>query len=206
MPDDIFEWLNRYTDVSCETFDRLVLYHDLLLKWQNKINLVGPDTISDSWKRHFLDSLQLQSQIKNEGEIIVDIGTGAGFPGMVLAASRYKNIHLIESDSRKISFLKEVARLTEADVSIHHDRVEKISIDNVSIVVSRACASLDKLFSYSINFVSHETICLFHKGKNYSKDIDEAKSNWDFDTVILPSVTDKEGVILKVTNLRKRRV
>lgn len=205
MPEAIFELLNKHVKVSRETCERLTLYYDLLVKWQSKVNLVGPDTIADAWKRHFLDSLQLAYFIENRDGIIVDIGTGAGFPGLVLAIAGY-DVHLIESDTKKVSFLKEVARITHTNVAIHHNRVENISIDNVSVIVSRACAPLEKLFSYSEKFVSHGTICLFHKGKNYSKDIEDANSHWQFDVAALPSVTDVEGVILKVENLRKRGV
>ena len=206
VPDDTFSWLNTHVSVSRKTFDLLNIYHNLLLKWQPKVNLVGPDTISDAWKRHFLDSLQLQNHIENYDARIVDIGTGAGFPGMVLAISGNTNIHLIESDSKKILFLREVARITKTNVIIHHDRIENVELKNVGMVISRACAPLTKLFSYSANFVSHETICLFHKGKNYSKDSEDAKNDWEFESVVLPSIADTEGVVLKITNLRKRVV
>jgi 16S rRNA (guanine527-N7)-methyltransferase len=200
----MFELLNRHVSVSRETYDRLTLYYDLLVKWQAKVNLVGPDTISQAWQRHFLDSLQLQQYIENKNAIIADIGTGAGFPGMALAILGYKNIHLIESDAKKITFLREVARITNTSVSIHHGRVENILIDNISFILSRACAPLDQLFSYSKNFVSHETICLFHKGKNYSKDIEDAKLHWLFEAGVFPSIVDTESVVLKIINLRKR--
>ena len=204
MPDHIFEFLNKKTDVSRETFERLSLYHDLLLKWQSKVNLIGPDTIPDSWNRHFLDSLQLQNHIKNYNGKILDIGSGAGFPGMVLAVCGYQNIHLVESDSKKVLFLREVARITNTNVDIYNERVENLSVDNVSYITSRAFSSLTKLFSLSSKFVSHETICLFHKGKNYSMDIEEAKQNWLFDTTISPSITDNDGVILEIRNIRPK--
>ena len=206
MPDHFFSWLNEYVDVSRETYDRLSLYHNLLVKWQAKVNLVGPDTISDAWRRHFLDSLQISKFIENKNAKIVDIGTGAGFPGMGLSIFGYQNIHLIESDAKKITFLKEVARITKSNATIHHSRIEQSTIDDVDVVVSRACAPLPKLYSYASRFVSHETICLFHKGKNYSKDSEDAQSDWQFDMTVSPSVTDTEGVILKIQNLRKRGV
>lgn len=202
---NVFEFLNRHQNVSRETFLRLEAYHSLLLKWQPKINLVGPDTINDAWDRHFLDSLQLIKFIGNNvDKTIIDLGSGAGFPGMVLAAAGYRNIHLIESDTRKVAFLREVARATESKVEIHHARIEDVSIEKVDIIVSRACSSLDKLLSYSIQNVSRETFCLFHKGKNYTKEIEDAKLHWQFDHSATPSIVGVDGVILQLSNLRKQ--
>jgi len=204
--DEIFQLLNRHVSVSHETLDRLFLYHDLLLKWQSKVNLIGPDTIPDSWNRHFLDSLQLLNYLPDPSVRIADLGSGAGFPGMVMAIAGMENVHLIESDTKKILFLKEVARITSTKVLLHHCRIEGHPIDHVDVVVSRACSSLEKLFALSSDYVSHETICLFHKGKNYSIELEEAKNKWDFDPIVYKSITDPLGVVLKIEHLRKRGV
>jgi 16S rRNA (guanine527-N7)-methyltransferase len=205
MSHDPFSLLNSHVAVSRETFQRLKIYHDLLLKWQSKINLVGKDTIPDSWSRHFLDSLQLKNYLMGVDGKILDVGTGAGFPGMVLAIAGVKNIFLIDSDEKKISFLKEVSRETKTDVNIICDRVENYSTDNVSIILSRAVANLCDLFETNFHNVSHETICLFPKGKNYAREIDDAKKEWSFKHDILPSVTDKNAVILRVSNLQRKK-
>jgi 16S rRNA (guanine527-N7)-methyltransferase len=204
--DNTYAWLNEHIDVSRETFDRLALYHSLLVKWQAKVNLVGPDTVSDAWRRHFLDSLQLQKYIENRNAHIADIGSGAGFPGVVLALSGYDNMHVVESDAKKTLFMREVARVTNTKITVHHNRIEKTDLDTIAYVTSRALAPLEKLFSLTTHFVSHETICLFHKGKNYITDIQDAKKHWSFDVEVLPSITDTEGVILRIENLRKRTV
>lgn len=201
---DAFELLNRHFDVSRETFNKLSLYHNLLLKWQPQINLVGPNTIADSWQRHFLDSAQLLKYIDDKTQSIADIGSGAGFPGLVLATCGATNVHLIESDTRKITFLREVSRITQTNVTIHHQRSEKGIDTPIRIIVSRACSELDHLLELSSPYVSHETICLFHKGKNYSTELEGATKRWMFDHNILPSVTDPQGVILKLSNIRKR--
>ena len=204
MTSDEYNFVKNTFGVSRETFERLKIYQELLLKWQAKINLIGPDTVSDSWNRHFVDSLQILPYIDDKNAVAVDMGTGAGFPGMVMAIAGMANVHLIESDTKKIIFLKEVARLTHTDVSIHHMRIEEATIDNVKLIFSRACSSLSQLLSYSQNYVSRETKCLFHKGKNYSKELLDSQSDWLFDYSVYPSITDAQGSILQVTNLRMR--
>jgi 16S rRNA (guanine527-N7)-methyltransferase len=204
MTKSAFELLNNYISISHETFDKLSAYHDLLLKWQSKINLISNDTIKDVWRRHFLDSLQLLSYIDNKEKAIVDLGSGAGFPAMALAIAGFQNVHLVESDIRKSAFLREVARITETKATIHNCRIEEIKIEKIDIVTSRACASLDKLLHLVYDKISHETICLFHKGKNYSMECEEASKNWQYDISVTPSIVDSEGVIVKISNLHKR--
>lgn len=206
MPDDPFDLLNCCYKVSRETFERLEAYYSLLVKWQKSINLVGPETLADAWSRHFLDSLQLMNNIDDAAKIIVDIGSGAGFPGMVLAICGATNVHLIESDGKKVTFLSEVARVTNTKLTIHHSRVENIKGVSPGVIVSRACDSLKKLLSLSSNFVSRENFCLFHKGKNYSNEINEAKLHWMFDIDVIPSITNKEGVVLKLTHISERMI
>lgn len=203
VPNNPYEFLNSHLPVSRGTFERLNLYYDLLLKWQNSINLVGGDTIGDAWNRHFLDSLQLAKYIDDKQKIIADIGSGAGFPGMALAIYGYTNIHLIESDARKVAFLREVARITDTKISIHHCRIEEHKIEKIDIFISRACASLDKLLQLISESVSHETICLFHKGKNYSIEVDNTSLNWQYDLAVMPSIADFQSVIMKLYNIKK---
>jgi len=199
-----FEKLKSVIDVSRETYDQLKLYQQLLFKWQNKINLIGPDTVAASWQRHFVDSLQLLSLIKNISGKSIDLGSGAGFPGMVLAIAGAGDMHLIESDGKKVMFLKEVARITNTPVTIHHGRIEEVKLDHVANIFSRACSSLSTLFALSEKYVSRETICTFHKGKNSSKELLDSEVEWLFDYSIHPSLTDTEGRILQITNLRKK--
>lgn len=206
MPDDVLKILKNDFHVSHETLEKLILYHDTLIKWESKINLIGPGTSHDIWNRHILDSIQLLKYIPDISACIADIGSGSGFPGMVLAIAGAKNIHLIESDGKKISFLQEISRLTRTLVHIHHSRIEDVLLPNIDIFVSRACSDLSVLLRYITNFVSHETICLFHKGKNYSKEIEDAKKDWSFDTEVFSSITDSHGVILKLSHIGRRQV
>lgn len=203
-PDDGFEFLNRHVEVSRETFSKFLLYKDLLLKWQAKINLVGDDTIADLWGRHFLDSIQLMPLLPKTKKPIVDFGTGAGFPGMVLAIMGIPNIHLIESDQKKISFLKEAARITQADVKIHSGRVENTKIHEAGVVTARALAPLSQLLEYTFPHVSHETICLFPKGKNWDMEIKDAQTKWQFDYQTTPSITDPNAIILSISHLERK--
>ncbi len=204
VPDN-FELLNRHVNVSRETYEKLSVFHNLLIKWQQKINLISNDTISDIWNRHILDSLQLQILIPDTESLIVDMGAGAGFPGLVLAISGYKNVTLIESDAKKITFLREAARVTGAAVSLAHSRIEENILPPQNFVLARACSELSALLAYAFPFLSHETTCLFHKGKNYSKEIEEANEDWQFDHAVIPSLTSDQGVIVKLSNVRKRR-
>lgn len=201
--EDIFKLLNSHVEVSRETFGKLVVYHDLLVKWQAKVNLVGPDTVKDAWSRHFLDSIQLIKLLTAKKISLMDIGSGAGFPGMVLAIMGVENVHLVESDQKKIIFLKEVSRETKTPVTFHATRVEHVKHDVFDVIVSRACSSLDTLLTYSNPFVSHETVCLFPKGRNYATELEDAEKHWNFQHLVVKSVTDIQGVVLKISNLRR---
>ena len=201
---DPFELLNEHVNVSRETFSKLSIYHDLLLKWQRKINLISPDTVANSWERHFLDSLQLLKHIPSTHGNIIDIGTGAGFPGMALAVAGIDNIHLIESDAKKVTFLKNVSRETFSPVSVLHGRMENIQLENVHIILSRACSNLTQLLELASKNVSRETFCLFHKGKNWAKEVEDANKSWEFDLTTIPSVTDSSGMIVKLSTIYRR--
>ena len=203
MPNDPYSLLNAHIAVSHETVEKLSKYHNTLLKWQKKINLIGKDTIDEAWTRHFLDSLQLVNYIDDKNKVIVDLGSGAGFPGMALAIAGYNSVHLIESDARKVAFLLEISRITATKLSIHHCRIEDNPVVKIDIFTSRACASLDKLLHLIAPFLSHETICLFHKGKNYAIENEEALLHWQYNLDIIPSIASSEGVILKLSNIRK---
>jgi 16S rRNA (guanine527-N7)-methyltransferase len=204
---DAFELLNRYGNVSRETFERLESYHALLVKWQKAVNLVGPDTLPDAWRRHFLDSLQLIPLLPQDKPItLMDMGTGAGFPGLVLAIATGFTVHLVESDAKKVSFLREVSRVTNAPVVIHHSRIEAVEFEDKTpdVILSRACSSLANLLSLAGKNVSRETYCCFHKGKNYGMEIDEARNAWVFDVSITPSIVDPQGVLLSLSNICRR--
>lgn len=202
---DLIEVLNASPyPVSRETVDALLAYQSLLLKWQARINLIGPDTIPHLAERHFLDSIQLRPLLPSKAKRVLDIGSGAGFPGLVLALLNVPEVHLVESDARKAVFLREAARIMGAHVQIHHARIESLELGLMDVVVSRACSRLDTLLEYSYPSVSHETHCLFPKGRNYSKEIESAQADWEFGIKIHPSLIDSESVILELTHVKRR--
>jgi len=187
--------------VSRETAERLQSYADLLVKWQAKINLVGPATIPDLWRRHFLDSAQLQ-RLLPAGPIL-DLGSGAGFPGMVLAILRDDPVHLVESDARKCAFLREVARLTNAAATIHNCRIESLSPFPVTAVTARALASVASLLSLAEGFLSPSTECLFLKGEKLEDELTEAAKDWKMTTERIQSLSDPQGIILRVKEVHR---
>ena len=131
--------------VNRDQMDRLASYLILLQKWQGRINLVGPQTMLDPWKRHFFDSAQLVPLLPEGRPKVVDLGSGGGFPGMVRAMLSTADVHLVESDGRKCVFLREVARLTDTDVTVHNGRIESLQPLRANVVTARALAPLEHL-------------------------------------------------------------
>ena len=206
MHNHAFDLLNQHVAVSRETFEKLEAYHDMLLKWQERVNLISPDTIPNIWERHFLDSLQLIPYIPHLQLPVADLGSGAGFPGLVISIAMDIPVHLIESDMKKSIFLREVIRLTGSKAIVHNCRIESQPIEAAGIILSRACDSLSDLLDMVHNFVSRETICLFHKGKNYAMEIEEAKKKWRFDCQIFPSRTESQSAIVQLYKIAKQEM
>jgi len=192
----------KYKNVPRGTFLRLECFVELLKKWQKTINLISDSTISDVWIRHIIDSIQLYDHITDDA--VVDIGSGAGFPGMILAILGIKNMTLVESDTRKTSFLREAARVTNTTVTIINKRAEEISLGEFSIVTARGCASILSLFNMLQNTLNNSHNILLLKGKNYINEIKEAQKEWSFDCKATPSITDNEGVVLSLTHLHRQ--
>lgn len=196
--------LQQHLAVSHETIERLTIYADLLCKWQPKINLVSQSTMSDVVNRHFLDSLQLLPLLPATIKRLVDMGSGAGFPGLVLAIAGVSDVHLIESDQRKAAFLKEIARLTSTPITIIEGRAEQQKLDGVDVITARGCADLSQLFKWSQKFCTNETVCLFHKGRNYTTEITEAKKEWLFHVKPHSSLSDPQASILECSKVEPR--
>ena len=188
--------------VSRETMDRLMTYEVQLLKWQRAVNLVAKSTLPDLWTRHFLDSAQLLPYVDNRVKTIVDMGSGGGFPAMVLAMTGRFDVHFIESDQKKIEFLRNVSRETETKINLHCYRLEHAPQIPADLVTSRALAPLDKLLSFAEPFSDEKTQCLFLKGATHNEEITCAKQNWHVKFSLEKSITDPEGVILKVESFK----
>jgi 16S rRNA (guanine527-N7)-methyltransferase len=184
------------TGVSRETMERLEAYAALLVAWSARINLVGRATLDDLWRRHFFDSAQLRPLIPPATRSLVDLGSGAGFPGLVLAILGASGVELVEADSRKAAFLREAARITAAAVTIRGCRVEAVAPHEVDVVTARACAPLDRLLALGERFIGPRTTCLFLKGARVDEELTEAAKAWTMTVSHHPSRADPGGSVL----------
>jgi len=196
-------------NVSRETLARLSAYQALLIKWQKKTNLVASSTIDDYWSRHVGDSIQCRD-INPDAHHWVDIGSGGGFPGLVIAAGfagqSDHSMVLVESNAKKCAFLREVSRKLGLETKVVNDRIEKyIRTDNApDVVTARALANLNVLLCYCEPWISAECVGLFHKGREYRKEIEDCYDKWQFDLVEHRSKVSEESVILEISNLTRR--
>jgi 16S rRNA (guanine527-N7)-methyltransferase len=186
----------RHIPVSRETLARLEAYAALLVQWSARINLVGRDTIPDLWRRHFLDSAQLQAFVPGAARNLIDLGSGAGFPGLVLAILGVPGVELVEADSRKATFLREAARITATEVTIRPCRIAAVPPHPVDVVSARGCAPLDRLLSLATPFLGPDTVCLFPKGERVGEELTLARKRWTMNVSIEQSLSDRRGVIL----------
>lgn len=190
-------------DVSHETLNRFVQYVQLLLKWNATINLVGKTTEQDIWLRHIWDSYQLVPLVPRETSTIVDLGCGAGLPGIILAiANPQWHVTLVERDQRKCSFLREATRsLGLSNTTIYQKDAATLQ-QPFDLVTSRALASLDVLLGFASRLMGKGASCLFPKGENFAKEIDEAHAHWAFTHRVIHSKTNEKAGIISVTELK----
>lgn len=202
------ENIKKICNVSRETLQDLQTFHDILLKWQKAINLISSNTIQEVWHRHIADSIQLIPHIPKETKSIVDLGSGGGLPAIVLAVA-LKNtdvkITMIESDNKKCVFLQECIRKLGLNAVAINDRIEKIkekhSLD-FDLATARALASTDNLLEFCNELGVKK--CLFLKGKQYAKEVSDAKENWDITEQIIPSITATDSRIINILNFTKK--
>ena len=206
------EEFQRAFGVSRETIERLETYEALLKQWQKTINLVAPSTLPDTWHRHFADSAQLLALAPPEAQHWIDLGSGAGFPGLVLAIlmanGRGGHMTLIESDTRKAAFLAEAARRTGVAVDIQGTRIEKSAtqakVGPVDVVTARALAPLPRLLDLSAPFFSGPTVGLFLKGREAEAEVQAAEKLWEFEADLRQSLTDASGRVVVVRALNAK--
>lgn len=195
--------------VSRETLKRLEIYADLLVRWQKRINLVGPGTLADPWRRHFLDSVQLAGMIGPDDGILTDLGSGAGFPGLVLAIVLDREVHLVESNAKKASFLNEVARETGASATVHPVRIEALTPWPTDVITARALAPLSRLLEFAARFSrpdgSGPPKCLFLKGASVGSELTEAEKQWNMRAQLVTSLSDPTGRVLQVSGFSNLR-
>lgn len=194
--------------MNSEIQRKLEIYQNLLVKWQKSVNLVAPSTLESAWERHFEDSLQVSFFLKPMHKIIVDLGSGAGFPGLVTAILKpEKQIHLIESDQKKCAFLKTVSRETECqNVTIHNDRVEKVLKSLAPhVITARAFASLIDILDYvSVVLPNQDLRLILHKGRNAKTEIIDAQERYDFACDIHQSSIEEDSFVLKIWDIVKK--
>lgn len=192
------------TNVSRETMARLDAYLALLRRWQPRINLVGTATLADAWRRHVLDSVQLLPFVP-AGAPCVDLGSGAGFPGLALAICGVADMHLIESDTRKCAFLREAARITGTTCTVLNCRIEQAPADlagSAGMVTARALAPLARLLAWTQPLLRPGGRALFLKGRRWREELTEARQDWHMKVDTHPSRSDPDGVILAIGDLR----
>ena len=206
--------LKQVKSVSRETEQRLTVFHDLLVQWQARINLIAPSTIQQIWSRHIADSVQVFESLEGADEI-VDIGSGAGLPGMIiailLAESGSGRVHLVESNGKKCAFLNAAIRQIGlrdqgVDITVVNDRIEKAlpKIARPKIVTARALASLNDLLRLTAPYLANGTLGVFPKGRDHEAEIADAQRHWEFEYAIVPSRLEDGSVLLKISALRPR--
>lgn len=189
------------SNVSRETFSKLRSYAALLVKWQASINLVSENTLRDLWRRHIWDSAQLVPIVPERSCVITDLGSGAGFPGLVLSILLDMEVNLVESSGKKIAFLREAARLTDANVVLHQGRIEDLSLPKSDVITARALAPLDRLLDLATPILAPSGTCLFLKGARAEEELTEAKKKWKMAVRRFPSATNVNGVILSIQDI-----
>ncbi|TNF61225.1 MAG: 16S rRNA (guanine(527)-N(7))-methyltransferase RsmG [Rhodobacteraceae bacterium] len=192
-------------DVSRETRERLQIFHDLVVKWTGRINLISKSSIPDLWPRHILDSVQ----VFRAGDAVdhwVDIGSGGGFPGLVVAICARVDwpdtrFTLIESDQRKAAFLRTAVRELGLSVTVLDQRIESAPPQAADILSARALSDLAQLLVFVDRHLKPEGVALFQKGASWRKEVDAAKRTWSFRYRAITSLTDEDAVILRIEGI-----
>ncbi len=174
------------------------------LKETNKsLNLVGDSTIAQAWDRHVNDSLQLSKYMVNKNSSIIDLGTGAGIPGILLSILGYNNILLVDSKLKKINFIKEFVKENKLSTKYLCARIENLKNNKFDFIICRAFAPLVKLLDYSLIFTKKNTSLLFLKGRSVNKEIKNAKKNFKFKNRVFKSKSLGGGFVLQISNLSR---
>ncbi len=198
IPDALLQRFN----VSRESLVKLETFVDLLLTWQAKINLIGPSTVDDVWQRHIVDGLQLLPLMANRSAIVADLGSGAGIPGLVVALGGGFQTYLYESNGKKVAFLREAIRQTQANAVVFQTRLEtlegRLPAKLPHYVTARALAPLPQLLTFAAPFLTRGATGLFHKGQDVDSELTEATKNWKIGAIKHSSMTDSRACILEV--------
>lgn len=183
---------------------RLRRFADLLLRWNTTLNLIAARDAAVVWQRHIADSLQLIPLLPPGIERAVDLGSGGGFPGLVLAIATGVRFELIESDRRKASFLRTAVLETVAPATVHDCRIEDAALAPAGLVTARALAPLPRLLPLAARFLADDGLCLFLKGARVADELAEAEKDWTLTAGLVPSRTSPDGVVLRLSSVRRR--
>lgn len=196
------------TQLPPALLDDLKTYVELLEKWQKQINLVSTPSLADVWSRHVLDSLQLYPLIPSGAQKVVDLGSGAGFPGLVTAlfSKHYggPEAHVVEADSRKCAFMNEVNSQTAAGAIIHTCRIEALTDFTADVVTARALLPLKKLLKLAVRFETGATTYIFPKGEKAREELTDARKEWTMEVLETPSKTLAAATILTLKGVSRR--
>ena len=200
----------RQTGVSRETIQRITRYLTVLGEWRERINLIGPGEVGRLWRRHVLDSAQLLENISPAEKSVADLGSGAGFPGLILACALAEregaSVTLVEKSPRKSQFLEAAIREVGLPARVLNQRLEvEGDGEKFDIVTARALAPLPRLLGYAHGWLKPSGKALLMKGMGAAAEVAEARETWTFEMSATPSLTSPEGQILRVSALRPRR-
>jgi 16S rRNA (guanine(527)-N(7))-methyltransferase RsmG len=190
-------------DVPRETQEKLQAYLALLIRWNARINLVADADADTLWRRHILDSIQLVPLLPPGDGPVIDLGSGAGLPGLIVAAASQRQIHLVESDRRKCAFLREAARLLDLpQVRIHNARIDAVVLPPAAVLTARALAPLPVLLAHAQRMLAPDGVALFPKGRMAEAELTAAAPGWTMRIERFPSRTDPESTILRLSEIR----
>lgn len=205
VPDDVRQILTTSLGVSRETIAQIERYVATLLQWQKAINLIGPATQDDIWRRHILDCAQAAPLFAQSDENILDMGSGGGLPGLVLAIILQRQITLVESDQRKATFLREAARAAACPVRVHAQRIERFEQDGFDVVTARALAPLDRLLGWAMPKLRNGGRIIAFKGRSWAEELTAAQEKWHIQVQTQSSITAHDAKILIIHPQDHRR-
>ena len=192
------EKIGDFLDVPRETQEKLDCFVQLLIKWQARINLISSKTLPEIWHRHILDSAQLVSYLPKTPSVVLDMGSGAGFPGVILAILTCHHLHLVESDSRKIAFMRTALRETGTSAILHEQRMEAVPALQPDIITARALAPLSQLITLASGQHHEKIEYLFLKGREAKQELTALPACPKMEAECLPSMTDSQASIIRL--------
>lgn len=192
-----------WQDVSRETSDRLERFGDLVLSWNRTINLVSRRDEAQLRDRHIADSLNLLAYLPSGFDRAIDLGSGGGFPGLVLAIATGRPFDLVEADQRKAAFLREAARVVAAPVRVFPERIEAVRVPPAPLVTARALAPLSTLLAWATPLLAPGGVCVFPKGRSAAEELTQAQTEWHMRVEQWPSALDPSARILRLSEITR---